>query len=90
MKFAINHHYKFTNYRIAFLAGILQASMIFIVEIVNFFAIMRSTTISDIVMNFMAFAAISEFDDAFYSALGDDSMKLLLTDPSFDDLYTIM
>ena len=78
MKFALNHNYRFENYKIAFLSGLLQASMIFIVEIVNFFAIMTSFTIFECVLNFMALAIISEFDDAFYSALGEDKMKDLV------------
>lgn len=89
MKFALNHHYRFTNYRFAYLSGILQASMIITVEIVNFFAIMKSTTIADVVMNFMALAVVSEFDDAFYSALGDDPMKDMITEAAFDDLFTV-
>lgn len=72
MKFAINHEFRFRNYRVAFLSGLLQATMIFTVETVNFIAIMSCYTILDVVMNFMALAVISEFDDAFYGALGND------------------
>ena len=40
-------------------------------------------------MNFMALAVISEFDDAFYSALGDDPMTDIITNAAYDDLYKI-
>lgn len=49
--------------------------MIFVVESVNFLVILSSFQISDVVTDFMALAVISEFDDAFYSALGDDLNK---------------
>jgi hypothetical protein len=40
-------------------------------------------------MNFMALAVISEFDDAFYTALGEDSFKDIITNEAYDDLYRI-
>ena len=52
--------------------------MIFIVEIVNFISILTSTSMQDIVQDFMALAVISEFDDLFYGALGDDENKTFL------------
>ena len=69
MKFALNHDYRFENYKVAFLAGFMQATMIFVVEIVNFFAILTAGSILDVVMNFMALAIIAEFDDFFFKNL---------------------
>ena len=63
--------------------------MIFIVEIVNFLAILTSNTILDVVMNFMALAIIAEFDDFFYAALGNDPNKEVLTDEAFEDMFII-
>lgn len=63
MKFANNHEYRFLNYRIAWLAGCMQFFMIITVEMVNFIAILNSTTILDVVMNFMALTIIAEFDN---------------------------
>ena len=80
MKFSINHDHKFSNYKLAFLSGFLQASMIFVVESVNFMIILAAKEYSEIVMNFMAIAIISEFDDFFYRAIGDDPLKALLID----------
>ena len=51
--------------------------------------ILTSETYLDVVMNFMALAVISEFDDAFYGALGEDPIKDILTNAAYDDLYTI-
>lgn len=90
MKFSLNHDYRFENYQIAFLAGFMQATMIFVVEVVNFFAILTATSILDVVMNFMALAIIAEFDDFFFAALGDDDGKKLLAEAeSFEPLCRI-
>lgn len=91
MKFALNHDFRFFNYRIAFVSGLMQATMIFVVETVNFICIISSMDILSVVMNFMALAVISEFDDAFYAALGeDDPMKELLSAPeNFAPLFRI-
>lgn len=40
-------------------------------------------------MNFMALAIIAEFDDAFYSALGNEQNKKILEEAAFEDLYKI-
>jgi len=58
-------------------------TMIITVECVNFMAILTSSTVKDVVMNFMALAVISEFDDVFYGALGNDPNKDVLTDPAY-------
>ena len=67
----------------------MQMTMIVTVECVNFVAILTSSTILNVIMNFMALAIISEFDDFFYSALGNDPNKEVLTDPAYEDLFTI-
>jgi hypothetical protein len=89
MKFANNHEYRFENNRIAWLAGCMQMFMIITVEMVNFLSILTSTAILDVVMNFMALAIIADFDDCFYSALGNDPNKLVLSDPAYDDMFII-
>ena len=40
MKYALNHHWKFINYRHAFLGGLLQVLMVMAVEFVNFLAVL--------------------------------------------------
>jgi hypothetical protein len=90
MKFTLNHSYRFDNPMTAFFAGFLQFSMIVIVETVNFLAILNAATVLDIVMNFMALAIISEFDDTFYSALGEvDEGKKVLKKARFESLRLI-
>jgi hypothetical protein len=57
--------------------------MIITVECVNFMAILTSSTVNDVMMNFMALAVIAEFDDFFYGALGNDPNKEILNDPAY-------
>lgn len=89
MKFVLSHSYRFESPFIAFLAGFMQATSIIGIEVVNFFIILTSATFLEVVMNFMALAIISEFDNAFYDSLGDDENKKLVEDPSFEHLYEI-
>lgn len=67
----------------------MQMIMIVTVEMVNFLVILNSTSILDVMMNFMALAIIAEFDDFFFSALGNDPNKEILTDPAYDDMFII-
>lgn len=51
---------------------------------------MTSTTVLNVVMNFLALVVISEFDDFFYGALGStDSTKACLTDGCYAELLMI-
>lgn len=90
MKFSLNHHYRFENYLIAFLSGLLQTLSILAIEVVNFIMILTTQTYLDVVMNFMALLIISEFDDSFYSALGKTPVKEIIETPeNYEDLYKI-
>ena len=59
MKYACNHHWKFVDYKVAFLAGLLQTITIMTVELVNLLLILMETSIVEIVMNHMAIVVIS-------------------------------
>jgi hypothetical protein len=89
MKYALNHVWRFEDWKIAYLAGLLQATIIIFIEFVNFLAILTSFTVLDVVMNFLALVVISEFDDFFYCSLRDEPLKELLIDPCFCELLMI-
>ena len=83
MKYAVNHPWKFDDNGgmfLAWLSGFLQASMILVVESVNYVALITNTTHIDVVMNFLALAVIADFDDFFYGALFDNEYKKVITD----------
>ena len=85
MKYAVNHPWKFINYRHAFLSGFMQTIMVVGVEIVNFLAVLDQTSFSEIVMNFTALVIISEFDDFFFNAYKDEDLKDAITNDG--DVY---
>ena len=66
MKYSVNHRWKFIDYKIAYLSGLLQASMVLFVETINFLALLTNTEVIGIVMDFLALVIIAEFDDFFY------------------------
>lgn len=81
MKYALNNPLKFQDYRLAFIAGFFQSSVIFLVEILNIIAILEANNVFDIVLNFIALAILSEFDDFVYGAIRNEKFKELL-DPA--------
>lgn len=90
MKFAINHSYKFKDYTIAYFTGFGQSLMIVFVQTVNLVAILNYTTSSDVVICFLGYAIIADFDNHFYNALGDSPDKELITEDGYDELlFTI-
>ena len=52
--------------------------MVFGVETINILAIMQSNTILEVVMNFIALAIISEFDEFIFNALRDEPFKVII------------
>ena len=79
MKYALNHPWKFNNYQVAWLCGFMQAFNVFVVESVNFAALLTNSTIIDIIMNFLALVVIAEFDEYFFSAVKNDELVDILT-----------
>ena len=83
MKYAVNHHWKFVDYRMAYFTGFLQTSVVVAVELVNFVALITNTTVLDIVMNFLALVVIADFDDFFFSAVKDSELLDVITEDSY-------
>lgn len=80
MKYAVNHPWRFANWRLAYFAGFLQATAVIFNEMINILAILYSTDVMSVVMNFLALVVISDFDDFFYGGLRNESWKEFLTD----------
>ena len=89
MKFAVNHWWKFNNYRVAFYAGLLQTTTIMYVEIVNITVILIQHSIIEIVMNFMAIVVISQFGNFFYLAFTEREWKEVITEKKYEKLLII-
>ena len=80
MKYALNHPWRFANWRLAFFTGFLQTSSVMFNEICNILVILYSTEPMAVVMNFLALVVISDFDDFFYRGLRYETWKDFLTD----------
>ena len=89
MKYSVNHQWKFKNYKIAYLSGLLQACMVLFVESINFLALLTNTEVIGIVMDFLALVIIAEFDDFFYQAIINPEITKVIEDKSYKDLVTI-
>ena len=79
MKYAVNHPWKFVDYKIAWFCGFMQAFNVLVVELVNFSALLTNFTIIDIIMNFLALVVIAEFDEYFFSAVTNDPLVDIIT-----------
>lgn len=94
MKFTTNHQYRFVNYKTAWFAGFMQASVSYIIEVANLLVILSSSTVLDVVMNFMALEIVSQFDNFFYAASVSRVIQEAVKDGGavrdhFKPLYTI-
>ena len=78
MKHALNHPWKFRNWKVAFLIGFLQAMIIVLVETVNLAVLLTNNTILDIIMNFLALVIIAEFDDYFFMTVRNEPLGKLI------------
>ena len=68
MKYALNHPWKFRNYRIAFLTGLFQLSISVIIEVSNVYVLLaNSDTQVDVIANFIIMLVVAEFDNFFYA-----------------------
>ena len=78
MKYACNHHWKYDDYKVAFMSGLLQTITIMAAELANLLVILLDDTITDIVMDFTAIAVISQLGNIFYMASIEKSWKELI------------
>ena len=63
MKYAANHWWKFSNPRLAWLTGFLQASALVLIAFINYLVVTVSDNVLDVAKDFTALLIISEFDD---------------------------
>lgn len=59
---------------LAFLAGFLQATIVFVIEFTNLMLILVQTDPMDTVMNFIALAIIADFDNYVAESLRSDEL----------------
>ena len=90
MKYSANHPWKFDDWKMAFLAGLLQTFSVIFIEIVNIVVILTSNIILDIVMNFMALVVIWDFGEFCYVAFNTKKeWKDVITSDTYADMLRI-
>lgn len=94
MKFAVNHYWRFSHPGVAFFTGFAQGIMVVLVTIVNYYVIIvLSSSVYDIVFDFVALSVIAEFDNIlFTNKKFSNSIAKRVLDPEsdkFKDLFTI-
>ncbi len=67
MKFALNHFWRFDLVSLAFLVGFLQATMVVLVTLLNYYVIIaKSLDVIDVAKDFLAMMIIADFDNIFF------------------------
>jgi hypothetical protein len=75
LKHTINHPYKFNNYALVCFAALVQASVGYMCEILNYLYILNTDQVLDIITNFVAFYIISELDEIYFKVIGPTTIK---------------
>lgn len=93
MKYALNHFWRFTNYKTAFMAGLLQTITIVLISILNYYVIIaKSFDAIDIAKDFIALMVISEFDNIFYEEYSEYNIAkqfIMEKDDTFVEMFRI-
>ena len=61
----------------------MQLSVMIFIEFVNFFNLLQTTDLFELLRDFTALLIVADFDILLYGSLKDEVMKLLLTDENF-------
>ena len=66
MKYSINHHWKFSRFKVAFTVGCLQFILALFTQIVSIMIILSTETYIDIVKDFVALMVVNEIDNHLF------------------------
>ena len=90
MKYSVNHYWKFSNYRLAFLSGLLQAIAMFLITLINYNVITISDNVLDIAKDFTALMIVGDFDNIFGNfAGGEELAKKVCNDKEFEGIFLV-
>ena len=67
MKYAVNHHWKFLDYRLAFFTGFLSVTISMLIEVATFYMLLfASPEFFDVLEKFAVVILIADFGSVFY------------------------
>ena len=73
-KYALNHHYRFKQWYMAFVAGLMKTTVNILNEFLLIMVIIGTHNVMDLLLNFIALSIIAGFAELIYESQ-DDSMK---------------
>ena len=68
MKYALNHPWKFHSWRQAYFVGFTQFFVLLTFEVLNTAILLTTESVMDVIMDFVALAVITSFDDYLFSS----------------------
>ena len=84
MKYALNHPWKFTSWKKAFLAGLIQFVVVVTVEVSTFYILVfASDSIFDILANYAIVLVIADFGKNFASIEQADRVKKIMDNEQY-------
>ena len=88
MKFAVNHPWKFRSFQFAFLTGLLKFSVLLIIELSNVYVVLaNSSSLFDIIANFVIMLVLVEFDNFFYMMRSSDEITSMMIEENFSYIF---
>ena len=91
MKYSVNHWWKFKHHRVAFAVGFLQTFALTLITLVNYFVVMISESVIDVMKDFTALLIIAEFDNIFGESFGGthEIAHDIIEEDYYEDLFKI-
>ena len=87
MKYAVNHHWKFHDYRLAFLTGFLSVTISMLIEIATFYMLLfASEEFFAVLEKFAVVILIADFGIVFYTLEKDEKNKAIITEPEYEGI----
>ena len=89
MKYALNHPWKFTNYSMAYFAGLMQIVVVVAVEISVFYVLVFTTDkIFDTLANYAIVLVIADFGRNFTIVEGSAQTRMLILEKRYQKIFT--
>ena len=91
MKYTANHWWKFKYHRVAFTVGFLQSFALTLITLVNYFVVMISGSVIDVMKDFTALLIIADFDNIFGDSFegSNEIAKEIIEEDYYEDLFKI-
>jgi len=89
MKYALNQNYNFQRPNLAFITAYLHFLAVVFTEFTNIAIILYSPDPINIVLNFIAIAIITEFDDYVYASVRNEPCKKLIEKECYEKVLVV-